>query len=96
MSENEHLLNVHVSKTAADSCADFLGYTTVTSTADVVDRRLTQGKWLVGTRALILCLRHEQPEHEHAAVVLLCPRRAVCSLDVCLAGPSTVQIRELA
>lgn len=49
MSENEHLLNVHVSKNAYNSCADFLGYTLVKSSADVSDRRITPGKWLVRT-----------------------------------------------
>jgi hypothetical protein len=47
MNDNEHLLNVYVSKNATGSCAEFLGYTTVTSPADVADRRITPGKWLV-------------------------------------------------
>jgi hypothetical protein len=47
MNDNEHLLNVYVSKNAPGSCAEFLGYTTVSSSADVADRRITPGKWLV-------------------------------------------------
>ena len=48
MSENEHLLNVYVSKNAADSCADFLGYSHVSlAPGEKLDRKLTQGKWLV-------------------------------------------------
>ena len=56
MNDNEHLLNVYVAKNAAGSCADFLGYTVVQSSADVSDRRITPGKWLVRTRARLSVL----------------------------------------
>ena len=55
MSENEHLLNVYVSKNAADSCADFMGFTMVDSPADVSDRRITPGKWLVRVDSSAAC-----------------------------------------
>lgn len=47
MGNNEHLLNVYVSKHAADSCAAFLGYTVVDNAREVQDRRITPGKWLL-------------------------------------------------
>eukprot|EP01025_Chloroclados_australasicus_P034827 TRINITY_DN3555_c0_g1_i11.p1 TRINITY_DN3555_c0_g1~~TRINITY_DN3555_c0_g1_i11.p1 ORF type:complete len:815 (-),score=93.92 TRINITY_DN3555_c0_g1_i11:1680-4124(-) len=44
MSEMEHLLNVYVSQTAKDSCADFLGYCEVDKGTG---GKLTSGLWLL-------------------------------------------------
>jgi hypothetical protein len=65
MSENEHLLNVYVSKHAGDSCADFLGYSLVTSPADVADRRITPGKWLVRGPPCASCKRRTATASQH-------------------------------
>lgn len=52
MGKIEHVLNVHVSRCAKGSCAEFLGYSDVHGSDKVVDKRITTGTWLVRSPAL--------------------------------------------